>query len=104
MISKATATQIALAYREIEASEKLIEDVAKAMDQFGTTDLRDVFGRRVNGLQLGVPSGNNGHRLFDLPFSVAQPVIEAHIAQQRAVIAALTEKALGEVAAARGTA
>ena len=101
MISKETATRIALAYREIETAEKLIEQVAKAMDRFDETDIRDVFGRRVQGLQLGVPNGEMSTRCFELPYTVAKPVIEAHIAQQRAIIVALSEAAAGEIAAAR---
>lgn len=98
MISKETATDIALAYREIGAAEKLLNDVREAVDRFSGSDIRGVFGRRVQGLQLGVPSGDNAHRCFNLPYSVAAPIIEAHIAQQRAIIVALTEKALGEAA------
>ena len=97
MITKETATEIALAYREVEAAEKLLADVAEAVDRFSGKDIRDVFGRRVDGLQLGVPSGDNGHRCFNLPYTVARPIIEAHIAQQRAVIVALSEKAVGEM-------
>lgn len=98
MITKETATDIALAYREIDAGEKLLADVRAAMDRFSTTDLRDVFGRRVDGLQLGVPSGENSHRCFTLPHSVAIPVIEAHLAHCRAKVVALSEKARGELA------
>ena len=97
MITKETATEIALAYREIDAAEKLLVDVRGAMDRFSGKDLRDVFGRRVEGLQLGVPSGESSHRCFNLPHVVALPVIEAHIAQCRAQIVALTEKARGEM-------
>jgi hypothetical protein len=98
MITKETATDIALAYREIDAAEKLLTDVREAMDRFSGKDLRDVFGRRAEGLSLGVPSGDNGRQLFNLPHTVAIPVIEAHIVQCRAKIVALTEKARGEMA------
>lgn len=97
-ISKETATGIALAYREIEAAEKLAEDVKGAIDRFSGTDLRDVFGRRVDGLTLGVPSGENSRQCFNLPHSVALPIIDAHIAHCRAKIAALTESAKAEIA------
>lgn len=98
MITKETATGIAMAYREIDAAEKLLEDVRSALDRFSGKDLRDVFGRRVEGLQLGVPSGDASHTCFTLPHVVALPIIEAHIAQCRAKIVALTEKARGEMA------
>lgn len=104
-ISKQTAMDIALAYREIEAAEGLLNDVREAMDQFGRkpTDIRDAFGRVQHGLQLGVPSGDNGHRLFNVQYSLAVPVIEAHIAHQKAKLAALTEKARAELADGEAT-
>ncbi len=98
-ISKQTAMDIALAYREVEAAEGLLKDVREALDRTARSDIRDAFGRVQHGLQLGVPSGDNGHRLFNVPFTLAAPVIEAHIAAQRALIATLTEKAKIEIAA-----
>lgn len=96
-ISMKTAHALALAHREIEVAEKLLKDVTEAQARIGrTTDIRDAFGRTQHGLQLGVPSGENGHRLFNLPFSICGPVIEAHIAQQRVVVAALTQAAIDE--------
>lgn len=99
MIDRETATQIALAYREIDAAEKLLGDVKSAIDRHAGKDLRDVFGHRVDGLTLGVPSGESGRQCFTLPHSVALPIIEAHIAHCRAKIVALTEKARAEIAA-----
>jgi hypothetical protein len=93
MISKDTAMSIALAYREIEAAEKLLADIDEARRRHQMPDMRDAFGRPQGGLQLGVPSGENGQRLFNVPWSMAKPVIETHIAQQRAIIEALCEKA-----------
>jgi hypothetical protein len=98
MISKQTAMDIALAYREVETAEKLLGEITETLSQGGVPDMRDAFGRRT-GLQLGVPSGS-GHRLFDVPWSLARPIIEAHIAHHRAKIIALTEKAKCEIAAA----
>lgn len=83
---------IAYAYREVDISEKLLAEIAEAIDRRQPPDVRDDFGRRQTGLQLGAPSGS-GHRLFDVPWSLAKPVIEAHLANQRAIIAALSEKA-----------
>jgi hypothetical protein len=47
-----------------------------------------------------VPSGS-GHRLFDVPWSLAKPIIEAHIANQKAKIVALTEMAKCEIGMGR---
>lgn len=91
-IAKETAIDIAMAYREIEAGEKLLADVIAAMAKPHPTDIRDAFGRRVEGLQLGVPNGG-GHMLYTVPWALAKPIIEAHIAQKRAVLDALSAKA-----------
>lgn len=99
MITSETARQIALAYREVETAKKLLDDVREAMDTHSPTDIRDVFGRRQVGLQLGVPSGRDGHRLFDVPYSLAVPVIGTHIAHHQARIAVLSEQALIEMGA-----
>jgi hypothetical protein len=101
-ISKETAMDIALAYREIEAAEQLLKEVEDERTRYGKSpDIRDAFGRPVTGLQLGVPSGNNSQRLFNVPWNLCRPIIEAHIASKRALISALNEKALIELGAAQ---
>lgn len=99
MISKETAMDIAYAYREIETAEKLLADIVKSLQEHREPDVRDAFGRRQGGLQLGVPSGNSGHRLFDVPWRLAKPIIEAHISHHRNVLAVQSEKALIEARA-----
>lgn len=99
-VSKETAQDIALAYREVETAEKLLSEIVEAMQRRQSPDIRDAFGRRHDGLELGVPSGQGGHRLFNVPWRLAQVIIEAHIAKQRAIIAALSEKAKIEVSPA----
>lgn len=99
LISKDTATEIAYAWREIETAEKLLAEINDAMQKWRENpDIRDAFGRRQDGLQLGVPSGSNGHRLFNVPWTICKPIIELHIAEQRTKLAALTEKAKAEIA------
>ena len=49
--------------------------------------LRERFGKKIG----------DGHRLFNVPWELAKPVIEAHIAQQKSRIAALAEKAKAEL-------
>lgn len=97
-ISKKTAMDIALAYREVETPEALLAELSVALSRRNSPDIRDAFGRHQDGLQLGVPSGNNGHRLFNVPWVLARPIIEAHIAQQKSIIAALSELAATELA------
>lgn len=92
-ISKQTAMDIACAYREVETAQELLAEIVDALSRREAPDIRDVFGRRHDGLQLGVPNGNNGHRLFNVPWSLARPIIEAHISAQQALIATLTEVA-----------
>lgn len=96
-ISKETATDIALAYREIAAAEALLDEVNKAMDRAHPSDIRDIFGRRVDGLQLGVPTSETSRTCFTVPWPLARPVIEAHIAAKRAELSALNEKARQEL-------
>lgn len=98
MISKETAIDIALAHREIETAEKLLAEIQSAIKNYDEPDIRDVFGRSQHGLQLGVPSGSNSQRLFNVPWCLAGPVIEAHIANCRSQLRALNEKARHEAA------
>lgn len=95
MITKETATDIALAYREIETAEALLAEIMETMERRELPDLRDAFGRQ-RGLQLGIPSGKDAHRLFDVPWNLAKPIIEAQIASKRTLLSALMEKARAE--------
>lgn len=88
---------IALAYREVETAEKLLAEITDEVKRGEAPDIRDAFGRQRDGLELGVPCGGQGHRLFRVPWSLAKPIIEAHIAQQKSIIAALSEKARSEI-------
>ncbi len=98
-ITKATAMDIALAYREVETAENLLAELKKAKSHGDNPDIRDAFGRPQHGLQLGVPSGDNSQRMFNVPWTLAIPIIESHIAHHRAAILALTEKARSEMSA-----
>lgn len=53
-ISKETAIDIAMAYREIETAEGLLAEITDTIGR-NPPDIRDAFGRRQDGLQLGVP-------------------------------------------------
>lgn len=80
MISKKTAVQIFTCYQEIENAEKIIEDLLesrkKSPDE--VPSLSNAFGEKC-GLQLGVPSGSNSHRLFHVNFEMSLKIIEQHI-------------------------
>lgn len=98
MITIETATDIALAHREIKAAEELLTEVEKAISTHThQCDLRDAFGRRVGGLQLGVPSGRDSQRLFQVEWKLAKPILQAHIASMRANLMVLNQKAAAEL-------
>lgn len=99
MITADTAAEIWHCYREITAAEKLLEDIAEDLKNGPDTfkpRLRDAFGRRRN-LQLGIPSGQDAHRLFDVAPSLAESIIRAHIANKKAELATANEKARIEI-------
>jgi hypothetical protein len=97
MISNETATDMAVIYRDIKAAETLLADVKDAIDKFKQIDIRDVFGRNHHSLQLGIPSGDSGHRIMHVPYQLAIPIIEATIASHHARLKALNEKARAEL-------
>lgn len=103
MISKDTAADIWHTYREIEAGEKLLADIIETRGKYPgdpfAPKIRDTFGRE-QGLQLGIPSGENGHRLFSVQPQLAEAVIRAHIEHKRAELATVQERARIELAGA----
>lgn len=81
MITKETCVQIWNAHNEIENSRLLIKNMAKIVSEDKekrAPTLTDAFGDR-RGLQLGVPTGNNGHNLYNVSVELAVKVIEQHI-------------------------
>lgn len=96
MISQETAGRIWNCYREIQAAEKLLGDMAESEKEYSddvrAETLKDAFGRRRN-LQLGVPSSDSCHRLLDVAPSLAKSVINAHIANKRSELAEANEQA-----------
>lgn len=100
MITQQTAAEIWHAYRDIEAGEKLLADMKEIrerqnLDKTAPT-IKDGFGRPRH-LQLGIPSGENGHRILDLSPVLAESVIRAHIHNKRAELAEVQEKARIEI-------
>ena len=92
MITRETAVKIAFAYSEIEAAQGLLKQLGErnAIDK---PDFRDVFGRSRRALTLGVPSGENSHRLLDVDHELARIIIAAHIDKKHSEIVALCEVA-----------
>jgi hypothetical protein len=89
MISKEIALKIYSAHNEIEKSKKLITDMKEVIDRTSESPkLKNAFGE-PRGLQLGVPSGDNGHRLFDVSPSMAIKVIEQNIKDKEAELTEL---------------
>jgi hypothetical protein len=106
MITQETAAAIWDAYREIDAAEKLLADMAEERskpgadrDRYAPT-LKDAFGRRKH-LQLGIPSGNNAHRLFDVHPELAEAVIRAHIGKMKSALVEANERARIELNGAK---
>ncbi len=98
MITQETASAIWSAYREIAAAEKLIADMKAERerpfadrDKYSAT-LKDAFGCRRQ-LQMGIPSGENSHRLFDVHPELAESVIRAHVAKKNVELVEANERA-----------
>lgn len=111
MITRETAERIWIAYREIETAEKLLKDMAEVREQEFKWErdkkkheptLKDAFGRRQH-LQLGIPSGDNGHRLFNVSPQLADSVIKAHIANKHVELVEAQEAARLELMASKMT-
>ncbi len=99
MISQKTAAAIYQAHREIEAGQRILADLATERERCKFDEMEprieDVFGRRRR-FQLGVPTGNDSHRLLSVSANLAECVIRAHIAETEAELAKLNEMALIE--------
>ena len=96
-ISLETIKLLYQAHREVEAGEKLLADMKEAQERNREGDkyapsLRDAFGRERH-LQLGIPTGENAHRLLDVSPVLAETCIRAHIAQKRREFLEANERA-----------
>jgi hypothetical protein len=108
MLSQETAARVWQAYREIETANKLLSDMQESRereaDRFGrgmdkhAPTLKDAFGRPQH-LQLGIPSGENGHRLLQVAPELGESVIRAHIAKMELALVEANEQARLELGA-----
>jgi len=100
MITQETAATIWAAYREIESGNKLLEDLKACREKYRLNKtepvFKDAFGKRRN-LQLGIPTGDNGHRLLDVPPELAESMINVHIAAQKQALVIANEVARNEL-------
>lgn len=101
MISQKLCEEMWQAYREIDVSETMLDDMSKELAKHSEPDrsmprLKDAFGYRKQ-IQMGVPSGSNCHRLFDVAPDLAKSVIKAHIANKKALLTELNERVKMEI-------
>ena len=96
IIKKETAAKIWQCYREIEAAEKLLQDMEERRKKYPGDEyaqkLENAFGRGQN-LQLGIPSGENSHSLFNVSPDLAGAVIRSHVAAKKAELIKVNEQA-----------
>ena len=96
MITQETAARIWECYREIKCAEELLKKMAKLQKdhRFEPQEqkLKDVFGN-ARDLQLGVPSGERSHQLFNISPNLAKSVINAHIANKKTELVDAQEEA-----------
>ncbi len=89
VITRQTALEIARTYQEIENAESLIAKIEEDSRGYKAPDIRDALGRTQPGLQLGVPSGENSYRCYNVPWAMAKIVLQAHANDQRSRLAGL---------------
>lgn len=85
MITKETAVKIAFCHEQIENCQKIINDMAEILKQDAektTPRLNNAFGEKV-GLELGVPSGNSGHRIFGVNTELGIKIIQSHVEEKK---------------------
>ncbi|MBC8125820.1 MAG: hypothetical protein H8M99_01550 [Gloeobacteraceae cyanobacterium ES-bin-144] len=98
MITQETAAAIWHAYREIATAEKLLADMkAEREKPFSELNkhsptIKDAFGRPRH-LELGIPSGDNSHRIFQVNPQMAESIIRSHIGQKQAELVDANERA-----------
>lgn len=96
MISSETIERIWKCQREISVGKSLLEEMKKiavSLKRDGAAErIRDAFGRERD-LQLGIPSGENCHRMLDVSPALSVSIIKAHIANKEAELIEANEQA-----------
>jgi len=100
MITEKTIERIWKCQREVRFGESLLEEMKKISENLKREDsaerLQDAFGRERD-LQLGIPSGENSHRLLNVSPHLAVSIITAHIANKKAELIEANEMAIIEL-------
>lgn len=96
-ITKETASLIWNCHNEIESGKALLDEIEKNVFAGADPAPPDHWGRRRCNLELGVPTGSNGHRLLDVAPRLALSVIRAHIANKEAELVMVCERARVEM-------
>ena len=99
-ISRQTALDIALAYDDLDRAETLLAEIGEKMREGTTPSVRDIFGRKRDGLGIAVLDGNDGSWQFFVEWTLARTIIESHIANVKDRLAGLNKIARGEINAA----
>lgn len=99
VISLKTVYDLKAAYEEIAVAKRLIEEFRRAHEHRDNPDIYGSFGgRRV--VQLMTLNEQNSSSPLYISWDLAEPLIEAHIAQMKAKLSALSAAAVSEMAAA----
>lgn len=89
MLTQKTAAALHNCHQQIINAETLLKETRKEMESSGESKLIDAFGRRSRSLELGVPSGSSGHRIFQVDFELAAIIIEAQVEKYKQQLKAL---------------
>jgi hypothetical protein len=97
MIRVETLERMWSCYREINVGKKLLSEMEELVknEAFYSRDaekLKDAFGHQRD-LQLGIPCGQNGHKLLGVSSKLATSIIRSHIANKEAELKEANEQA-----------
>lgn len=92
MISMELAAKIWRCHQEIETATLLHKEALDMIAKAEPPHWKDAFGRQ-QGLQLGIPSGDNSRRLFDVSPSASVAVLVDHIASKGKELRQLNKEA-----------
>jgi len=93
VISKETADLIYKVHLEIGEMEQVLEEIEKSQ-----ADYKEWAPRRRSGYQLGIPSGSQGHTMYDLSPALLPLVVRSHMENQQKALANACEMARLELA------